>query len=143
MEKFKCSTLTWLRMPCRTGQAGNCENNIEGFTLNGKNCTRAIKTNPKVFPRFISWVAALETGLTLPILLISGPLSDKFGRKGGKLKGVKYHLESNVAIQAYYGAFSLPGCLPTASSPSSSSSTREALIFLYSAIWLQGAHNST
>jgi len=35
--------------------------------------------------RFISWVAALETGLTLPILLISGPLSDNYGRKGGLL----------------------------------------------------------
>ena len=47
--------------------------------------------NSKFFPRFISWVAALETGLTLPILLISGPLSDKYGRKGGKLEGVNHH----------------------------------------------------
>ena len=40
----------------------------------------------EIFPRFISWVAALETGLTLPILLISGPLSDKYGRKGGEAR---------------------------------------------------------
>ena len=57
-----------------------------------KNHTRAYNMwNSKFFPRFISWVAALETGLTLPILLISGPLSDKYGRKGGKLEGVNHH----------------------------------------------------
>ena len=46
----------------------------------------------EIFPRLISWVAALETGLTLPILLISGPLSDKYGRKGGEASSLEISL---------------------------------------------------
>ena len=93
MEKFKCSILTCLLMPCRTGQAGDCERKRGRvyMTLKKKHTRAYNMWNSKFFPRFISWVAALETGLTLPILLISGPLSDKCGRKEGKSRGVKLH----------------------------------------------------